>query len=327
MKNVIFTVDVEGHVGEDPVERLIYGNVNGEKCGIDLIMDLCDKHSVQGIFFVDIAEAFDYGKEKIANVIKHIIDRGHEVGVHIHPDHMADKKRLFLYEYTADEQYEILNKCTQFYYDAVGKRPLLFRAGKYGANRKTLELLKEFGYAADFSEFYGQKWCGIKPPVCGTDSVKLENGIIEIPVMSYRNSFPCIFNRYDKIDAAMPLSEYKYVMGKFKKDKQTNPIVLFAHSFSLIDWRANPDMPTKNTREIFKLDKMLEYIENCKELKFCKIADLLECDYSTESKIATPTVNGIPALCYMFPRAYKVFKMRNDIKKRARYNKGHNFET
>ena len=74
VKKVIFTVDVEGHDGSDPVEHLIYGNVGGEKCGIDLIMDLCDKYSVKGIFFVDIAEAFHYGKEKIADALLYAKD-------------------------------------------------------------------------------------------------------------------------------------------------------------------------------------------------------------------------------------------------------------
>ena len=40
-KKVIFTIDVEGHIGTDPVDKLIYGNVDGKSYGIELIMDIC----------------------------------------------------------------------------------------------------------------------------------------------------------------------------------------------------------------------------------------------------------------------------------------------
>ena len=138
----IFTVDVEGHVGSDPVGHLIYGETaDGKLCGIDMLMDTIDRYKMRGLFFVDIAEAWDYGEDKIAGVLKHIEGRGHDVGVHIHPDHMADRKRLFLSEYSKEEQYEIISKCTNFYEKVLGHKPLAFRAGKYGANRETLDIL------------------------------------------------------------------------------------------------------------------------------------------------------------------------------------------
>ena len=159
----IFTVDVEGHVGNDPIRHLIYGETSdGKEYGIDMIMDLLDRNGIRGLFFVDIAEAWDYGEEGVCSVLRHIKDRGHDVGVHIHPDHMADKRRSFLHEYSYDEQYDIIRKCTDFYEDVLKERPEAFRAGKYGANRDTLDILARLGYAADFSQFYGQKCNVIK---------------------------------------------------------------------------------------------------------------------------------------------------------------------
>ena len=58
-KKFIFTVDVEGHVGFDPVSSLIYGKIkDGRLCGIDMIMDMLNEFELTGIFFVDIAEAW-----------------------------------------------------------------------------------------------------------------------------------------------------------------------------------------------------------------------------------------------------------------------------
>ena len=94
MKKAIFTVDTEGHDGKDPVKSLIFGKTkNGILAGIPMIMDICDKYNVKGLFFVDFAEAWDYGKDSITKVVKYIKKRGHDVGVHIHPDHMMPSKK------------------------------------------------------------------------------------------------------------------------------------------------------------------------------------------------------------------------------------------
>ena len=70
MKDAILTIDVEGPRGHDPVLYQIWGKtVNGEYYGISKIMDICDSFQVKGLFFVDIPEIWDYGYEKIKEVI------------------------------------------------------------------------------------------------------------------------------------------------------------------------------------------------------------------------------------------------------------------
>ena len=239
----IFTVDVEGHVGTDPIDHLIYGRtLDGKLCGIDLLMDILDQSGIQGLFFVDIAEAWDYGAERIAEVLRHIRNRGHDVGVHIHPDHMADKSRLFLSEYDYAEQYELISRCTDFYDQVLNDNPSMFRAGKYGANKDTLDILSKLGYKVDFSEFYGQKWCHINPPVAKVNVQRLSNNLLEVPVTSFISLDVGFYHRYDKVDCGQQFSEFKTVFKKLSAaDKDI--IVLFAHSFSLLDWRRTPNSP------------------------------------------------------------------------------------
>ena len=96
MKDAILTIDVEGPRGHDPVLYQIWGKtVNGEYYGISKIMDICDSFQVRGLFFVDIPEIWDYGYEKIKEVILSIRKRDHDVGVHIHPHHMPMKHVTF----------------------------------------------------------------------------------------------------------------------------------------------------------------------------------------------------------------------------------------
>lgn len=323
--HTIFTVDVEGHVGSDPVKHLIYGKTDdGRLCGIDMLMDILDRYDMRGVFFVDVAEAWDYGEERIAAVLKHIEERGHDVGVHIHPDHMADKKRLFLSEYSKDDQYAILSKCTDFYKKVLGHEPISFRAGKYGANMETLDILSDLGYRVDFSEFYGQKWCHIDPPVAKVNVQKLKNGLIEIPVTSYVSLNVGIYSRYDKLDCGLTFSEFKTLINKLEEN--SNDIaVLFAHSFSFLDWRRTPDNPKFKSGLKKRLEKQLDYVKSNKSIKSINLQEAVEIYGKIDSRNFDAdtfvTMKGIKPVYWFVGRAKTVIKSRLDIKFRDDYNK------
>lgn len=318
---VIFTVDVEGHVGNDPVEHLIYGKTaDGKLCGIDMIMDVLDQYNMKGLFFVDIAEAWDYGEDRIACVMKHIRERGHDVGVHIHPDHMADRKKMFLSEYTRDEQFRIIEKCTEFYKHTLGESPVAFRAGKYGANRETLDILAQLGYKADFSEFYGQKWCHIDPPVAKANVQKLENGLIEIPVTSYVSLDWGFYSRHDKLDCGQHFSEFKVLFNKLEKNNH-DVAVLFAHSFSFIDWRKRPDHPKFQKKLKDRLERQLRYVRSrISERNVLDLQSAIEAFDGTSLKDMKSDIfvklKGPMTLYWFAGRAMMVLKSRFDIKYR-----------
>jgi len=315
-KQAIFTVDVEGHVGSDPVTSLIYGKTkDGRFCGIDMLMDTLDEFGIKGVFFVDIAEAWDYGEEVIANVMRHIRKRGHTVGVHIHPDHMADKTRLFLAEYSYQEQFEIIKKCTDFYTQVMGERPTCFRAGKYGANWDTLNILAELGYSADFSEFYGQKWCKINPPCTCSNAIRLSNGLVEVPVTTYKSFNEKVYSRSDKIDAAMPFSEFKLVVNKLFRCEDYNTIVLFAHSFSFLNWRNKPDKVSFSKRKFRKLYNQLKYVNQELKMNWLTTSEVCK-DFglSDENKGVYLTCKGLRMWLYLAYRVCSVIRARIDIK-------------
>lgn len=316
--NVIFTADVEGHVGVDPVKHLIYGETkNGKLCGIDMLMDMLDEYMIKGIFFVDIAEAWDYGEDSITEVLKHIKERGHDVGVHIHPEHMADRKRLFLAEYNKGEQYEMIRKCTEFYQKVLGEPPKAFRAGKYGANWETLDILADMGYKVDFSQFYGQKWCYIDPPCTYIRRKRLKNGLVEVPVTVFKSFSKKFYSRIDKIDVGQLFPEFKRVMKLLSSCNYCDTVVLFAHSFSLIDWRKKPNTPTYSRIKYKRMKKQLAYVTGNSDYKICDLKKIIEGINADDSK---PTDDNIPVLketmtwLFLFHRALSVLKSRIDIK-------------
>lgn len=309
MKAVIVTVDTEGHVGTDPVQHLIYGETADGRYGIEYIMDIFDEVHAKVLFFVDFAEAWDYGRSKIENVIHTIIDRGHDVGVHIHPDHMADKNRMFLWQYTREEQYEIIEKCTNLYVDIVGKPPRSFRAGKYGANRDTLDILCELGYQYDFSEFYHQKWCAINPPITVNAPYRYQS-LVEFPVSMHRSIHIGAFSREDKIDVEqMTIGELRYSLEQVCKAPFEMVTTLFLHSFSMLSWYETPDQPRKDLHKIEKVKRAAKYISEKEDLKFISEDELGKVTVFTDQQAAESQIvwpNPLRGIIYTYAKMRRI---------------------
>ncbi len=261
MKNAIITIDTEAPAGTNPIDSLIYGKIpNGKEYGIGALMSMLDEHDYKGLFFVDIAEAWDNGEKAIAEVIDVIKTKGHDVGVHIHPDHMEDRERRFLWQYSYDEQLKIIEQCTDFYMRITGEMPKSFRAGRYGANDDTVKILDRLGYKYDFSEFPYNKRCKISfDGLYNQKKIMRNTNITEIPVSVFQSFKTPFYNRMDKIDVTQSLSEFKSVINLFEENQI---IVFFMHSFSLLNWRNNPDKPVFSRKKYEKIDKMLTYLRN-----------------------------------------------------------------
>ena len=316
-QKVIVTIDTEGHDGKDPVSMLILGETAEGRFGIEYIMDVLDEFNVKALFFVDFAEAWDYGEEKIRNVVDIILRRGHSVGVHIHPDHMVDKNRLFLWQYTKEEQYDIITKCTELYEKLVGYHPISFRAGKYSANLDTLDIISELGYKYDFSCFFHQQWCGVDPVFTVNAPCKYKN-LIEFPVTMHTAFSLGSIKREDKIDIeGMTITELQYALKQVLEQDFPVVVTLFFHSFSLLNWRNNPDKPLKNNTNIKKLRKAISYVNNNKMLQFISENELDEIilaqkDIAINSQIIWKS--NIKGLLYTYLKAVKIAKYNRKAK-------------
>ncbi len=274
MKNVLLTIDTEGPRGSDPVLYQIWGKVGDNYYGIPKIIEMCDKHNATGLFFVDFAEVYDYGYDKIKEVVDYILNKGHDVGVHIHPHHLPNENRHFLWEYSYEEQYNIIEKCTEIYERIVGKKPLSFRAGKYGANNDTLEILSKLGYKYDFSEFYSQKWCGIEPHFSYALPQKYLD-LVEIPVTVFQSlSLGNIYSRYDKLEVTENPNEIVHILNQYSKTENEEIIVLFLHSFSFLNYLNTPDAPTLKKSNLKHFEVIMQYVQHSKNLNFISEKDL-----------------------------------------------------
>lgn len=311
-QKVLVSVDTEAPAGSLPVERMIYGQTrDGKEYGISFLMDMFENDDIKALFFVDIPEIVDHGEDKIARVMLDIADRGHDVGVHVHPDHMSDIKRRYLWEYTKDEQYEIIARCTDFYQRTLKKAPVSFRAGRYGANNDTLDVLERLGYLYDMSEFYASRYCKIDPAVTWNRVVNCgERRLKEIPVTTIRSFSTPFYARNDQIDSGRIPGEFRRYMKEIERTGAVDVVSMFFHSFQFIDWRKNPDSPMFSKKKYEYVVSNMKYLKD-HNAEFISEAELERIQENPEDKLgAVDTSQGIAAYYYFSIHAVKTLWQR-----------------
>lgn len=279
-QKVLVSIDVEAPIGANGVNFLIYGRIGNDYYGIDYLMDIFDENGIKGLFFVDVCEAWEYERDVFLKMMRHIDSRGHDVGVHVHPDRMADKNRRFLWQYNYEEQYDIIKKATDLYIEALDKKPISFRAGRYGANDDTIDILNKLGYKIDMSYFYGKKNCRITS-FNGHNKVQVINGILEVPVTSFVSFSFLKYMKYEKTDSGLHFKEHKFYLKKLYGN--IDVISFFAHSFSLLKWRAKPNDPSFSKKLDKRFQKNLSLYLDSNAFVFITEKDLLSFDETHDS--------------------------------------------
>lgn len=310
----LITIDVEAWHGDRPIDRFIWGETNSGFYGLKMIIDLFDSLGVKGLFFVDFAECNDYGEDAIIQVARYIKNEGHTVGVHLHPDHILDPEREFLSEYSKDEQSFLIEFVTNRYIEAFNEQPIFFRAGKYSANRDTLEILKKFGYLYDFSEFYGRDWCAIKPPLTADHLCRYES-LYEIPVTSFTALEIFGKRRIDKVDMEMSDKLLLYIAKRFAIKNESQVFILFGHSFSFLKNRYSENMDDLEfeKKNYNKFKNALLGIKNSSDYQFINPAKI---EFLTKKNALdfndanmTPSVrflNPLIIIYYLFSTSWRI---------------------
>jgi len=311
-QKVLVSVDTEGPAGALPVERMIYSQArDGKEYGIFFLMDMFEKENIKALFFVDIPEIVDHDEDKITKVMLDISSRGHDIGVHVHPDHLADINRRYLWQYTYDEQYEIIARCTDFYNKILKKQPLSFRAGRYGANNDTIEVLKKLGYLYDMSQFYASRYCLIEPPITWNRVVRYgESQLKEVPVTTVKSFATPFYSRNDQIDSGRIPSEFRRFMKEIEKTGSVDVVSMFFHSFQFIDWRLNPDAPRFSKKKYNAVIKNMEYLKQ-QNVDFITEKDLMNITENQDDKLGPVDCSkGLIPYYYFVIRAVGVLRDR-----------------
>jgi peptidoglycan/xylan/chitin deacetylase (PgdA/CDA1 family) len=256
MVNVFFTVDTECSMGgawENPShkpvhpERSVLGKIGPVYYGIPRIMDILEENDLHGTFFVEVFAALGDFRNDLADAYKEIVRRGHDVQLHLHPIHYfyraVQQGRLLPKQLPPEKdmigtfpislQLQLLQTGVELFRQLVGKAPMAFRAGNFGASSSTLDVLEKVGIRFDssFNAAYVNVGCTIASHGA-INGLWPHSGVWEVPITTFETGLWKFRGLKPLNINAISLWEMKNVLEQADRIG-LSAVTFIAHSFSL----------------------------------------------------------------------------------------------
>lgn len=254
----IITIDTEFSSHKDDIG--IVGRIGKREYGVARILNLLDKYGVKATFFIDVYGWERVGKVRFKEICQSIKNRGHDLQLHTHPDHLFDKERGYMAEYSFDEQLEIIKKGKELFKEFVGEEPIAHRAGDWGADYGTMRILSNNGIYIDSSFFKDWSTCEISKSRLTTNRPMAWYSLLEIPVTTFKSKTLGMFRKYRYISTdGNSIEEIRYIIRTLEK-KRVKIITSTFHSFSFLRWNSNRTRHWVDFRKVRKFDLFLKEI-------------------------------------------------------------------
>lgn len=244
-----FTIDTEYEFGfaakhgigarAENFARSIAGRVPGGEVGVFRQMDVFDRYGLTAVFFVDPMPALVWGVGAIADVVGPIVERGHDVQLHLHTEWLAlagtstplgGRTGRNIKDFTRDEQAALLDWGRRMLVEAGAPRPVAFRAGNYGANDDTLAALADVGmpYSTNHTPGIVGGECAIGLGPADRAPVR-RCGVTEVPV-------GCIETATGLRHAQLTALSHRELAGaaRHARDSGSGCFTLVSHGFELL---------------------------------------------------------------------------------------------
>lgn len=256
MLEVYLTIDTESSMGGAwdapqlrpvPPERTILGKIGAGYYGTPLIMDILEQHGLRATFFIEVLASHVVPQSQLVEAYDEIVRRGHDPQLHLHPVYhyyhlfqqgKIERKQLpprmdLIGSLPVEKQLELLTEGTDLFRGFVGREPVAFRAGCFGASASTLSALSQLGFRYDSS--YNAAFLGssclmdARHPV---NSPWPENGLWEVPITNFETGF-WRMRSFKPLDVgAVSLVEMKRVLAQ-AESLGMGSVVFLMHSFTL----------------------------------------------------------------------------------------------
>jgi len=224
------------------------------------ILDMLEKHQISATFFV-----LGWIAEKNPQLVRTIIDKGHEVACHGYEHDIA-------YSLENDVLYEDLQKSKRILEDISGQKVLGYRAPSFSISDQVLQNLKklEFIYDSSYNPFrwnerYGRIKSKLTPLANGC--YLTEHGLLEIPLSTtefFNMILPVGGGAYFRI---MPFFIFRLLVKSLLKSRGF-------YTFYLHPWELEPQQERiKNVKLNFKFRHY--YGLDKTEFKFEKLISIL----------------------------------------------------
>lgn len=263
MGKIYLTIDTECH-NKEIENQYIYGKMpNGDICGIQRILEEGKKSDVKLNFFIDIPEWNRYGEKHIKDMVNMIHSYDQTICFHFHPNYASgDDTRWNLYEYSKEEQTKMIQQGVNDFFRFCGERDvLIFRAGCYGVNLETMDVLSHLGMKCvdlSYNAGNGQGMCHISESEIHTKNVPVKYcNVVILPNTSYVG-FDYLGRRcfFPLNVAQTPYGEF---VDFFDRTKLQN-VIYTMHSWDFIlKWFFDTKKVRLNRRYVRRFHKCIEY--------------------------------------------------------------------
>ena len=300
---VVITTDTEsGYV--DKNERRIWQKENPESFigyyyGIKNLRSMFDKHKIKTTFFLSTQCFSSKGIEyrKIKNELHNLIKKGHEIGLHLHPDSdFSIQKKLskkfnatsaFFYKY--EEKLKIIKAAKDIIEKhlgkTIGKKIISFRWGNWALDSGGVKALDKLGFRIDSSATPGIKghlndgmkydWSNVsrhypwKLSITAYQETTHSNSkILEIPIATF--DFFGIKLIADPVNSVLLDNAFKEYYKKSDRSEKPFPFVVITHSPEATHSNGRP------TRALKDLDKFISLAKSYENVEFVTLKEAYE---------------------------------------------------
>ncbi len=218
--------------------------------------------------FLNVYESKKWEKEGFGRICDNICKRGFDVQLHTHPYWMYDVNREHMHEYSLEEQKTIIKDGIQLLSYYTNEKPVAHRAGAYGANKDTIEALRQNGVKYDFSMFYGHPNCKIN--LC-INKLQKNRQIIEMPVTVLKNN-----DLLTKFDVDWLVEDDLLKALYLLKKSSLNVVTLFLHSYSFLKYKQKEDVFEPDYEDMIKFIKVLDAIYKDDEIEVITVKEFVQ---------------------------------------------------
>lgn len=241
---ILITIDTEVRSRNrdlpDPYEQDVIGRLSERTYGACWIANQLTDIGCRGVFFLDVYGSAKYGSARYRELCDRLLEAGHDIQLHTHPDQMFDARRRHMHEYNLEEQTTIVREGMAMLKDWTGRAAVAHRAGRYGANEDTLKALERNRIYLDSSFFYRRADCQL--PFGNTNLPTRMHGVREIPVtvvpvpvVKLGVRFPVwtrrVWKNFQKLDVNC-MSASQLCAAVMELYGRIPYIIIFLHSFS-----------------------------------------------------------------------------------------------
>lgn len=299
------TVDTESLMRADfDLPDQVFTTINNVGCGLDAMMNIADRHDAKITFLFSVYEFHKFGEEKMEEIVKYIVRRGHDIQLHTDQPLTTGPEKL-LNTYSLKDQMQIIEKGKNLIFRWTGRYPVAHRAGTYAANDDTIVALQKNKFYIDSSFYYENVNNRFNKYKFNINAVTRIGALLEIPVTVYQmNEYARLGHytlpaesRIKKFDLdSSDLDTMKKVVLQLQQNR-VDTVVLFMHSWSLVKrWGGVADRREADLTDIHEFEEILKFVNTIPEIHISSASDYWKGVHNNEITLSgaafLPEING-----------------------------------